>query len=206
MIFKATLTFPFKFPLAAILTQAPKFNLQKPTAYHWDFFVLGITFIPCAILGIPPGNGLIPQAPLHCRALCTRQYHWNPKTGTKKEFVTHCEEQRWSGLGQASLMFVALAAFRVLSWIPRGCLFGLFLYLGLSALHGNEIWERITLCLVASKKRPTIPLVRNVKWSTVQLWTLIQTCCALTIFAVAQFAEVGTWLLRLWACCDAHEI
>jgi len=178
------------------LTQSPKFNLQKPPAYHWDFFVLGITFIPCAILGLPPGNGLIPQAPLHCRALCTREYFVDPASGIKKEVVTHCEEQRWSGLAQASLMFVALSAFKVLSWIPRGCLFGLFLYLGLSALHGNEIWERVTMCMIIGKRRPVIPIVTDVKWSTVQLWTFIQVCCAVGIFAVAQFAEVGK--LMLW--------
>jgi len=93
-------------------------------------------------------------------------------------------------------MFVALSAFKVLSWIPRGCLFGLFLYLGLSALHGNEIWERVTMCMIIGKRRPVIPIVTDVKWSTVQLWTFIQVCCAVGIFAVAQFAEVGK--LMLW--------
>jgi len=146
------------------------------------------------MLGLPPGNGLIPQAPLHCRALCTREYYVDPTSGLKKEVVTHCEEQRWSGLGQACLMFVALAAFTVLSWIPRGCLFGLFLYLGVGALDGNEIWERIVMCLIIPKRRPAIPLVQNVKWGTVQLWTFIQACCAFAIFGVAQFAEVGTFL------------
>jgi boron transporter len=114
------------------------------------------------------------------------------KTGLKHEIVTHCEEQRWSALGQASLMFVALAAFRVLSWIPRGCLFGLFLYLGVGALHGNEIWERLTLSLIIAKKRPQIPVVQFVAWRTVQIWTLIQVCCSLAIFAAAGFADVGT--------------
>lgn len=117
--------------VSSILTQSPKFNLQKPSAYHWDFFVLGITFFPCAILGLPPGNGLIPQAPLHCRALCTRKLVTD-QYGVRREVVTHCEEQRWSGLGQAVLMFVALSAFTVISWIPTGCLFGLLLYLGMS--------------------------------------------------------------------------
>jgi len=96
------------------------------------------------MLALPPGNGLIPQAPLHARALCTREYKTD-QYGVKREVVTHIEEQRWSGLAQALLMFVALACFRIISWIPNGCLFGLFLYLGMGALHGNEIWERITL-------------------------------------------------------------
>jgi hypothetical protein len=117
--------------VSSILTQSPKFNLQKPPAYHWDFFILGVTFFPCAILGLPPGNGLIPQAPLHCRALCTREFQTD-SYGVRREVVTRCEEQRWSALGQALLMFVALSAFTVISWIPTGCLFGLLLYLGMS--------------------------------------------------------------------------
>ncbi|ACI65724.1 predicted protein, partial [Phaeodactylum tricornutum CCAP 1055/1] len=176
--------------VSSILTQSPKFNLKKPAAYHWDFFVLGITFIPCAILGLPPGNGLIPQAPLHARALCTRAYATD-EHGVKREIVTHVEEQRWSALAQASLMFVALAAFTVISWIPRGCLFGLFLYLGMGALHGNEIWERVTLGFIVSKKRPPIPVVREVPWRTVQCWTVIQLSLAFLIFGVAQFADIG---------------
>lgn len=151
---------------------------------------MGITFFPCAILGLPPGNGLIPQAPLHCRALCTRKVETD-KYGVKREVVTHCEEQRWSALGQALLMFVALSAFTVISWIPTGCLYGLLLYLGMGALHGNEIWERLLLCFVYEHKRPKIPVVRYVPWKIVQLWTLVQLACALSIWAVGQFSPTG---------------
>mmetsp|Transcript_20933 Transcript_20933/g.45469 ORF Transcript_20933/g.45469 Transcript_20933/m.45469 type:complete len:660 (+) Transcript_20933:306-2285(+) len=176
--------------VSSILTQSPKFNLKKPSAYHLDFFVLGVTFFPCAILGLPPGNGLIPQAPLHCRALCTRKFEVD-EHGIKREVVTHCEEQRWSGLGQSALMFVALASFKVLSWIPRGVLFGLFLYLGMGALHGNEIWERFLLIFVPVKKRPGIPVVAKVQWKNTIAWTLIQAGCAFLIFGIAQFADFG---------------
>ena len=176
--------------VSSILTQSPKYNLQKPPAYHWDFFVLGLTFIPCALLGLPPGNGLIPQAPLHCRALCTRKLV-EDQYGVKREVVTYVEEQRWSALAQASLIFVALASFTVLSWIPRGCLFGLFFYLGMGAFSGNEIWERIALSFMMEKNRPAIPVVREVNWRTVQYFTAIQFACAFCVFAVAQFAEIG---------------
>ena len=178
--------------VSSILTQSPKFNLQKPSAYHWDFFVLGVTFFPCAILGLPPGNGLIPQAPLHVRALATRKMETD-KYGVRREVTTHVEEQRWSGLGQACLMFVALTAFTVISWIPRGALFGLLLYLGMGALHGNEVWERISFCFIMTKNRPAVPVVRNVKWRTVQIFTFIQVVCTGIIFAVAQFASFGMY-------------
>jgi hypothetical protein len=175
--------------ISSILTQAPKYNLKKPASYHWDFFCLGLTIVPCGLLGLPPGSGLIPQAPLHTRALATRKIL--ERHGVKQEVTVHVEEQRWSALGQASLMFVALSLFTVISWIPKGALFGVFLYLGVGALHGNEIWHHITLSFMYAKKRPPVPIVANVKWSTVQLYTLVQVCCAAAIFGVAQFASVG---------------
>eukprot|EP00934_Nitzschia_sp_Nitz4_P002737 Nitzschia sp. Nitz4//scaffold103_size77763//2583//4601//NITZ4_005434-RA/size77763-processed-gene-0.0-mRNA-1//1//CDS//3329532295//2727//frame0 len=176
--------------ISSILTQSPKYNLTKPPAYHWDFFCLGITIIPCGLLGLPPGSGLIPQAPLHTRALCAKKYEMIH--GVKREVFTSCEEQRWSALFQATLMFVALSAIVVISWIPVGCLFGVFLYLGVGAMHGNEVWERITLMFMLPKKRPQIPVVAKVSsWNVTRAYTAVQVSCAVLVFGIAQFAEVG---------------
>ena len=200
--------------ISSILTQAPKYNLKKPAAYHWDFFCLGVTIIPCGILGLPPGSGLIPQAPLHTRALATRKII--EKHGVRQEVTIHVEEQRWSALGQAALMFVALSLFTVISWIPKGALFGVFLYLGVGAMHGNEIWHHIMLSFMYAKKRPHVPIVQNVNWRTVQLYTLVQVVCAGSIFGVAQFASVGKLYgiefshflrkKRSFLCCSNHAI
>lgn len=175
--------------ISSILTQAPKYNLRKPAAYHWDFFCLGLTIVPCGVLGLPPGSGLIPQAPLHTRALATRKIV--EKYGIKHEVTVHVEEQRWSAFFQAALMFVVLNLFVILSWIPKGLLYGIFLYLGVGAMHGNEIFHVITLSFMYAHHRPSIPIVANVKWSTVQLYTLIQVLCTASIFGVANFASVG---------------
>lgn len=176
--------------VSSILSQLPKFNLKKPPAYHWDFFVLGVTFLPCAFLGLPPGNGLIPQAPLHTRSLCTKEYR--EIDGVKREVYTHCEEQRYSGLLQAVLMFVVLALLTVISWIPVGALFGVLLYLGCVAMNGNAVWERIGLNAIMPKKRPPVPVVTSVKsWRTVQLYTFVQVGCTAVIFGVSQYASVG---------------
>ena len=43
-------------------------NLKKPTAYHWDFMLLAIMTALCGLLGLPPVNGVIPQAPMHSRS------------------------------------------------------------------------------------------------------------------------------------------
>jgi hypothetical protein len=66
-----TLLFFFDHNVSSLLSQEPCFNLKKGTAYHYDFVVLGFNVLLCGLLGIPPSNGLIPQAPLHVRALAT---------------------------------------------------------------------------------------------------------------------------------------
>jgi hypothetical protein len=58
-------------------------------------------------------------------------------------------------------------------------------------MHGNEIWERFLLIFVYAKNRPQIPVVRYISWYKVQVWTLIQIACAMSVFVVAEFASVG---------------
>ena len=95
-------------------------------------------------------------------------------------------------MGQALLMFAILAVIVVISWIPVGCLFGIFLYLGVDAMHGNEIWERINLMFMYAKKRPPIPVVaKTSSWRVVQYYTAIQFGLAIVTFGIAQFATWG---------------
>ena len=53
------------------------------------------------MLGIPPVNGLIPQAPLHTDSLCDKAFQTDA-AGRKVEVVVRCHEQRVSNLMQAS--------------------------------------------------------------------------------------------------------
>ena len=52
-----------------MLTQRPEYGLKKPPSYNYDFVILGISLLMTGLLGLPPNYGLIPQAPLHARAL-----------------------------------------------------------------------------------------------------------------------------------------
>jgi hypothetical protein len=90
-------------------------------------------------------------------------------------------------------MLAALAAFCLISWIPWGAQFvGLLLYLGMGALQGNKIWERVYFCFMVAKKRPQVQIVHEVKLRMVQIFTFIQLVCTLCIFSIANFAKAGT--------------
>lgn len=53
--------------------QQPDFGLRKPSAYHWDLLLLAVVTLACGLLGVPPINGVIPQAPMHTRSLALVQ-------------------------------------------------------------------------------------------------------------------------------------
>lgn len=66
--------FYFDANVSALIAQGSEFPLRKPAAFHWDFFLLGITTFISGLLGVPAPNGLIPQAPLHTASLVVMGY------------------------------------------------------------------------------------------------------------------------------------
>lgn len=64
-----TILFFFDHNVSAQLAQQPEFNLRKPPAYNYDFMLLGLMTLVCGLLGLPPVNGVLPQSPMHTKAL-----------------------------------------------------------------------------------------------------------------------------------------
>lgn len=54
--------FYFDHTISSQLAQLEEFNLKKPSAYAYDLFLLGFMTIGCGIVGLPPVNGVLPQA------------------------------------------------------------------------------------------------------------------------------------------------
>ena len=143
--FILTVLFYFDHNVSAMLAQQPEYRLRKPPSYNWDFVVLGLTVFLTGLLGLPANNGLIPQSPLHVRALArireVRRGH-----AVVEEWDGVCET-RVSSVAHAVLIGVTCAPpfLYLISWIPRGVLAGLFLYMGFASFHGNELADRVLL-------------------------------------------------------------
>ena len=58
-----TLLFFFDHSVSSQMAQQLEFRLEKPSAYHYDFFLLGIMTLACGLIGVPPVNGVLPQVP-----------------------------------------------------------------------------------------------------------------------------------------------
>lgn len=155
--------FFFDHNVSSLMCQSKEFNLKKPSAFHWDYFIVGLSLILTGILGIPPTNGLIPQAPLHTKSLIVYKEEKveveNPET---KEITIETKlatdgvyEQRASNLFTSLL--IGLMCFRpflqIISLVPVAALSGLFLFMGISSFDGNQFFERLCILFTEQDKR-----------------------------------------------------
>lgn len=158
-----TTLFFFDVEVSTICATLPKYNLKKPGGYAWDVALLGCTTALCGILGIPPANGLLPQAPLHSESLMhvvgEKDDHGDtvvvrvargtandpPVPGEPTEPKQAVYEQRWSHLLHAIgiFAFVSPPLMHVLGLTPTSVLAGLFLFMGEQSLCTNPILYRL---------------------------------------------------------------
>ena len=187
-----TALFFFDHNVSSKLAQDPKFHLRKPSAYHWDFSVLGLEVLLVGLVGLPPGNGLIPQAPLHTRALSTIELR-NGANGPQETY-TKVVETRWSNLLQSVGVFCTVFAMPALATVPQGSLSGVFLFLGVAGFEGNELWERSILMLTQPSLRPQdlryMP-ANGVPFLKVQIYTLVQLAFVACVFVLAKMPYVA---------------
>lgn len=50
--------------MCCLNVQLPDFNVVKPSAYSYDFALLGVITIVFGLIGLPPINGVLPQVSL----------------------------------------------------------------------------------------------------------------------------------------------
>lgn len=136
-----TMLFFFDHEVSSIICTIDRYGTRKPGGFAWDIVLLGTTTALCGILGIPPANGLLPQAPLHSESLMhnEKEEHTVLVDGEEKiemRDVPRVYEQRWSSFlhSGAILLFVSPPFMKVLGLTPTSVLAGLFLFMGEQSL------------------------------------------------------------------------
>lgn len=180
-----TVLFVFDHNVSSLMAQGEELNLKKGSAFHLDFFVLGWCILFTGLLGIPPCNGLIPQAPLHTKALSVTSE--SEVNGVRIRKIDHVYEQRYSNLSQAcmTLAFCFNPFLKVIGSIPQSSLDGLFLFMGIASFEGNTFYDRMVLMV-------TEPILRAshhdffgaIEFSSIQKFTVLQLVCCVLIFGV----------------------
>ncbi|TEA22431.1 putative transporter [Colletotrichum sidae] len=214
-----TILFWFDHNVSSLIAQGTEYPLKKPAGFHWDLFLLGLTTGVAGILGLPFPNGLIPQAPFHTESLTVTKPE--PELDEKGEFkgkyvtkASHVVEQRVSNLAQGLLTLGTMTGplLVVIHLIPHGVLAGLFFIMGVQALQGNGITQKI-LFLVrdGSLTPPSHPLHQVRRRAAVWAFVAVELVGFGATFAITQtVAAVGfpvfimllipirAWLLPRW--------
>ncbi|RDA94702.1 hypothetical protein CP533_6712 [Ophiocordyceps camponoti-saundersi (nom. inval.)] len=170
-----TVLFFFDHEISSIICTSSRYGVRKPGGFAWDVALLGLTTFLCGILGLPPANGLLPQAPLHSESLLYRP-------NGQQQGRTY--EQRYSALIQASLIlaFISPPLQRLLGLTQTSVLAGLFMFMGYQSLAVNPILFRVAHLLTPPSDLPALP--RAVSWLAVHGFTLTQIALTGAVFAM----------------------
>ncbi|KAK9242759.1 HCO3 transporter family-domain-containing protein [Lipomyces tetrasporus] len=186
-----TILFFFDHEISSVICTEKRFGTRKPGGPAWDIFLLGTTIAMCGILGIPPANGLLPQAPLHSQSLLHREIKNTPSHAVSEEEKSEPDEydtvyeQRWSHFLHAGgiLCFVSPPLMHVLGLTPTSVLAGLFLFMGEQSLSLNPILFRVFYLLTPSSELPGLP-EGITGYLPIHLYTIFQVLITAGIFVV----------------------
>lgn len=206
--------FYFDHSVSSMLAQQHEFNVKKPSAYHYDLLLISAMTIICGMLGLPPVNGVLPQAPLHTRSLCSKIKKGDGKgdmeNGGKNGAASsgarlHCHETRLSNLLQAVLVLVCmLCGSEFLNNVPTAIIWAFFAFMSLESLPGNQLFDRVQIIISGKKRRKQYLnthhalYLESVEFSKIMRFTLIQIFLLLSIWAITVWTGLFGISFPLW--------
>ena len=133
-------------------------------SYYVLLILLICTFFKFAVL---------PHSPLHVKCLADTEER--VESGHVKSIVVYVRETRLTNLFSNILIGVSMFFLvYVLKYIPTPVLDGLFLYLAVTALFGNQMFERILLFFMEKSAYPPNHYIRKVPEQKMHTFTLCQ--------------------------------
>ncbi|CAB3411239.1 unnamed protein product [Caenorhabditis bovis] len=149
-------------------------KLKKGTSHNLDLFVVALLNMFLSIFGLPWMHGALPHSPLHLRALADVEER--VFQGHVHEVIMNVRETRLASL--IAHILILISTFYLIPYplqlIPTSVLHGLFLYMALTSLSGNEMFERLLLLITEQQAYPPTHYIRKVPQRKVHLFTACQ--------------------------------
>ena len=128
-------------------------------------------------------HGALPHSPMHVRALATMEQRVDD--GLITEEIIKVEEQRVSAFFSHILIYFSVYFVQYFTFIPKPVLDGLFLFVAVTSLFGNQLFERCALLITDRGAYPPSHYLRRVPVQKVHLFTIIQLIQLIIIIVVA---------------------
>ncbi|XP_071087191.1 solute carrier family 4 member 11-like isoform X1 [Haliotis cracherodii] len=173
--------------ISAALVNAPQNKMKKGTAYHWDLLVIAAVNAALSLVCFPWVHAALPHSPLHVLALADVEER--VEQGHISRIIVRVRETRLTAIFSHILIGLSLLFMPVLAYIPTPVLYGLFLYVAVTALYGNQMFERILLFFTEQAAYPPYHYIRRVPQRKMHIFTLTQ------LFQLAVLCGFGfsTW-------------
>ena len=165
------------------LVNSADHKLVKGTAYHWDTLLTGGFIAVCSLFGLPWLVAATVRSLLLVKSLATTE----DVNGRVR--IMHVNDNRVVGFAIHCLVLGAVFVPELLKKIPLPVIFGLFLYMGVSSMAGNTMFERTQLLAIwEAHNYPSDSYIRKVPRSSIVKFTLIQLFCLAGLYIVKSTA------------------
>ncbi|VDP35552.1 unnamed protein product [Heligmosomoides polygyrus] len=170
--------------ITSAIVNNPQNKLKKGSTQNLDLFVVALLNVFLSVFGLPWMHGALPHSPLHLRALADVEERVSQ--GHVHEVIMNVRETRLATLIAHVLILISTHYLipYPLQLIPTSVLHGLFLYMALTSLSGNEMFERLLLLITEQiayqlidefqQAYPPTHYIRKVPQRKVHLFTACQ--------------------------------
>uniref|UniRef100_A0A182LYA5 Anion exchange protein n=1 Tax=Anopheles culicifacies TaxID=139723 RepID=A0A182LYA5_9DIPT len=171
--------------ITAVIINRKEHKLTKGCGYHLDLFVLSCLIQICTIMGLPWFVAATVLSINHVNSLKKESETAAP--GEKPQFIG-VREQRVTHILIFLMIGCSVLLTPLLSHIPMPVLYGVFLYMGVSALKGLQFFDRLLIMLMPAKYQPDYMFLRQVPIRRVHLFTAIQLACFAVLWLIKSFS------------------
>ena len=169
--------------ITARLVDSPENKLRKGPAYHWDLLVVGGLVGVCSLFGLPWLVAATVRTLAHVRALADVEETVS-RDGQVRDKIQRVIETRVTGVAIHALIGLSLLILPYLDRVPMAVLYGLFLYMGVVSMQGNQFFERMSLFAMDRDLYPQTHYVRRVPNYVIHRYTLYQLVCLVILCVV----------------------
>ncbi|KAH7331970.1 hypothetical protein KP509_20G061200 [Ceratopteris richardii] len=169
------------------LVNNPKNHLTKGDGYHLDLVVLGVLMAICSCFGLPWMFASTIPSLSHVRSLATtsKSTHISGDIAeAPEECVIGVRENRLTGILIHVCVGVSLSLLSVLRLVPMPVIDGIFLYMGVTSLAGNQFVERLQLWFCDPEMYPRHDFIRTVPKAILHSFTALQLACVTALWAL----------------------
>mmetsp|Transcript_9096 Transcript_9096/g.21239 ORF Transcript_9096/g.21239 Transcript_9096/m.21239 type:complete len:376 (+) Transcript_9096:965-2092(+) len=179
--------------LTEVLVNRKDRMFKKLPAYHLSNMVVGLVLYPfCAILGLPAPHPATVRSLAHVMAVTSTVTVPLPDGKGTTVRVTGVAEQRVSHLAIHILILICLTAGSVLRYVPQPIIIGIFLYLGIASIRGNQMFDRLFVLFTFERERwPTYYYVQDVDRREMTRFTLLQAGIVCTLVAISRVSQIA---------------